>query len=91
MFTILAVIVAIGMGVSSVAPELSEVAGAPSPTDLPAVEAPIGDEGVRAPVLLEPAGSLPELLRVYIALDAFGSAVSSEPAPRLPVGLSVGV
>lgn len=88
MFTILAVLVAMGLGVSSVAPELSEIAEVQAPVETPAVEAPIESEDPTAPVLLEPAEELPALLRIY---EVFDSAAPADPAPRLPVGLAVGV
>lgn len=88
MFTILAVLVAMGLGVSSVAPELSEIAEVRAPVEIPAVEAPSESEDQSAPVLLEPVEELPALLRIYEVVD---SADPADPTPRLPVGLTVGV
>ncbi len=88
MFTILAVLVAIGAGVSSMAPELPEIAEVQVPGETPAVEAPLETEDPKAPVLLGPAERLPALLRIYEVVD---SADPADPVSRLPVGLAIGV
>lgn len=85
MLTTLAVLMAIGLGVSSVAPELPETAEAPVPAETPAVVAPIEGDEFEAPLLLGPAERLPALLRIYEVID------SADPASRLPVGVAVGV
>lgn len=88
MFTTLAVLVAIGAGLSSVAPGLSDAAEVESSVESPAVEAPLDGEGLSTPVQLAPAESLPVMLRIYEVID---SADPAEPAPRLPVGVAIGV
>lgn len=88
MFTTLAVLVTIGAGLSTVAPQLSEAADMESPVESESVQAPFEDEEPTAPVQLAPAEPLPTMLRIYEVIDA---AEPSEPAPRLPVGVAVGI
>ena len=88
MFATLAVLVTIGAGLSSVAPQLSEVAEVEPPVESESVEAPFEDEDLTTPVQLAPAEPLPTMLRIYEVID---SAEPSEAAPRLPVGVAVGI
>ena len=88
MFTTLAVLVTIGAGLSTVAPQLSKAADMESPVQSESVEAPLEDEGLTTPVQLAPAEALPTMLRVYEVIDA---AEPSDAAPRLPVGVAVGI
>lgn len=88
MFVILALLVTVGVGLSSAAPELSEIAEVELPVETPAVETPLEKEDPAAPALLGPAERLPVTLRIYEVVD---SSDPANPAPRLPVGLSIGV
>lgn len=88
MFVVLALLVAVGVGLRSAAPELSEIAEVELPVETPAVATPLEKEDPAAPALLGPAGRLPVTLRIYEVLD---SAEPVDPAPRLPVGVAVGI
>lgn len=88
MFASLAVLVAMGLGLSSVAPELSEITEVQLPVETPAVEAPAERQEPTAPAQLEPTEPLPAMLRIYEVAD---SVEPADPAPRLPVGVAVGI